>query len=798
MRPALGRDAASRRQDLTEIRVSTQSASAPDARSGRAAASGRLFRLFVSSTFVDLAAERDALRKEVFLRLQQLCGERDVHFQSVDLRWGVSQEAALDQQAIKICLEEIARCQRQTPRPNFILLLGERYGWRPLPPRVPAGELDAIRPHLNPDVEELVRSWYREDRNASPSEYTLRPREDEFEDDTVWGPLERRIGEALAAAAEAAALDTTVRRRYRASVTEQEAVAGIFEAEDAREHVHCFFRTIIGPDGEGGRILRDTGESRAQLERLKDELRTYLPEGQVHEYETSWEDGAPSHPYLRALCADVYEAVSAVIEAELAQAGGGDALETEREEHARFGLERSRQFVGRARPLRAVADYLAGENSTPLAVVGESGVGKTAFMAQAAAAAAAAHPDATVVVRFAGATGRATNPRMLLQNLLAELRLARGAVEGDVPVADHDLVDAFREELARDRERHVMLFVDALDQLAARGEEVDLAWLPSELRLGVQIVVSAAEGPVAQLLERRLPGEAVVAIKAMPEEEAGDLLESWLTDAGRTLRKHQRDEVLRSFAVHGLPLHLRLAFEEARRWPSYAPPEETVLADSVPGLIRNLLARLSREENHGELLVSRSLAFLAAGRNGLSEAELLDLLSEDDEVLRDFRRRFPRSPAVGRIPDVVWSRLFSDLEPYLNERRADGRTLLGFYHQQLAEVVEDEFLADDEGRARHATLASYFGRQPLELSGPHGQANLRKLSELPFQQTHAALWDDLFTTLTDFAFLERKVGAFEVEERVGPDGRVTRAYPGVFLLQDDFDLALRRWPRDDA
>jgi hypothetical protein len=35
----------------------------------------------------------------------------------------------------------------------------------------------------------------------------------------------------------------------------------------------------------------------------------------------------------------------------------------------------------------------------------------------------------------------------------------------------------------------------------------------------------------------------------------------------------QQAEVMRGFAQSGLPLYLKLAFEEARRWPSYAEPE---------------------------------------------------------------------------------------------------------------------------------------------------------------------------------------------------------------------------------
>jgi hypothetical protein len=65
--------------------------------------------------------------------MQQRC-----RFQAIDLRWGVREEAGLDQQTLKICIEEIKRCQKTKLKPNFIVLLGDRYGWRPAPPEIPA------------------------------------------------------------------------------------------------------------------------------------------------------------------------------------------------------------------------------------------------------------------------------------------------------------------------------------------------------------------------------------------------------------------------------------------------------------------------------------------------------------------------------------------------------------------------------------------------------------------------------------------------------------------------------------
>jgi len=96
--------------------------------------SSRTFRVFVSSTFSDLTGEREALRRVVFPALDHLCRGFGARFQAVDLRWGISADAGRDQQTLAICLVEVARCQRITPRPNFLILLGDRYGWRPVPP----------------------------------------------------------------------------------------------------------------------------------------------------------------------------------------------------------------------------------------------------------------------------------------------------------------------------------------------------------------------------------------------------------------------------------------------------------------------------------------------------------------------------------------------------------------------------------------------------------------------------------------------------------------------------------------
>ena len=49
---------------------------------------------------------------------------------------------------MEICLREIRRCQATGVKPNFIVLLGDRYGWQPLPARIAATEWNGLEPHL--------------------------------------------------------------------------------------------------------------------------------------------------------------------------------------------------------------------------------------------------------------------------------------------------------------------------------------------------------------------------------------------------------------------------------------------------------------------------------------------------------------------------------------------------------------------------------------------------------------------------------------------------------------------------
>jgi nephrocystin-3 len=103
----------------------------------------RSVHVFVSSTFLDMQAERRELVTKTFPALRAKYRARGVEIFEVDLRWGITREMQERGDTLSILLAEIDRC-----RPYFIGLMGDRYGSIP--------EKEALTPKLKEDYPALV------------------------------------------------------------------------------------------------------------------------------------------------------------------------------------------------------------------------------------------------------------------------------------------------------------------------------------------------------------------------------------------------------------------------------------------------------------------------------------------------------------------------------------------------------------------------------------------------------------------------------------------------------------------
>ena len=295
----------------------------------------------------------------------------------------------------------------------------------------------------------------------------------------------------------------------------------------------------------------------------------------------------------------------------------------------------------------------------------------------------------------------------------------------------------------------------------------------------------------------------------MPVETAKEILNSWLNSSGRVLRQEQENIVLEAFQQCPLPLYLKLSFDEACRWNSYTPTNETQLSPSIKGIINDLLDRVERL--HGKVLVSQALAYITASKNGLTEPELEDILSLDDVVLNDVYQYW--TPPIRRLPPLLWIRIRSDIGDYLIERGADDSRVIYWYHRQFMEVARERYLKPETVDSIHLSMSEYFlgkwsdgakksfvdkngregsmdrlvPRQPLMFDTNEDKSifNLRKLSELPHHLLYANQPKTLKEeALCNFEFLLTKIQAVSVDGLLQDFNATLGVYP------DDKELEL--------
>ena len=218
--------------------------------------------VFITSTFRDMHAERDWLRERIIPELAERLRERHAHLEPIDLRWGVENLSAEDEEAkelivLKVCLDEIERS-----RPFLIGLIGDRYGWVP-----PEGRMQTA----------IDEKGFR----------------------------------------------TDVQQK---SVTALEIEFGVLDSPDQRRRSHFFFRDPLPYDDMPPEVAAQYSDAHSpdpgvrryaqHLGPLKERIERELP-GRVHHYSATWDADAGEVTGLDAFAEMVLEALWADLESEI-------------------------------------------------------------------------------------------------------------------------------------------------------------------------------------------------------------------------------------------------------------------------------------------------------------------------------------------------------------------------------------------------------------------------------------------------------------------------------------------------
>lgn len=254
-------------------------------------------------------------------------------------------------------------------------------------------------------------------------------------------------------------------------------------------------------------------------------------------------------------------------------------------------------------------------------------------------------------------------------------------------------------------DKELVLLLDSMDQLDPSHQGRQLGWMPTSLSEHVKFIVSTLEEEKYECfpaLKFLYPDQSnYIAVEKLPEVDVKNIIGSWFKEKHRTLTDYQMDLLMRSFDQCPLPLNLKLSFDEACRWTSFAAQDSTRLQTTIRASINRLFFRLERQ--HGELFVSRTLGYITAGvfirllmffllnllmlqfyfqncfmtvfltltfcsliaKSGLSEGELEDILACDDDVLNDVYTYW--TPPLRRLPPLLLLRLKADLNEYIGK-----------------------------------------------------------------------------------------------------------------------------------
>ena len=673
----------------------------------------RQVRVFISSTFHDMQAERDELVKRVFPQLRRLCAQRGVTWGEVDLRWGVTDEQSAEGRVLPLCLKEIQRC-----RPYFIGLLGERYGW--IPEEIP---------------QELIERepWLAEHRDHSVTELEI-----------LHGVLN---DPAMAEHSYFYFRDPAYLKRLRLRLRKE------YREQPGRKEVAALGRTAAKLRAE---------QRRRKLADLKERIRrSSLP---LRE----------NYPNPRALGEWVLQDFTDLIDRLFPEGGQPGPLERESAGHEAFALSRTGVYIERPAYFDQLNSHARGK-SLPLVVLGESGSGKSALLANWAFQYRQAHPDELVLVHFIGATPLSMDWAAMLRRIMGELQ-RRFDLPGETPDQPEALRSAFANWLSMASARgRVVLVLDALDQLEDRQGASDLVWLPPVLPPNVRLVLSTLPGRPLEELKKR--GWPALQVEPLGVDERKQLIESYLSQYSKALSAARLERIAAASQCAN-PLYLRVLLDELRQFGMHERLDERInfyLQTSTPAdLYEKVLERCEQDyEIDHPGLVRDAMSLLWAARRGLSEAELLDLLGMGGAVYWP-ENAWWGAPLYIPLPAATWSPLSLALEGSLLDRGG----LIGFAHDFLRQAVQDRYLPEEKAqRARHGDLADYFD---------YRENHPRRIDELPWQLAQAGEWSRLVDLLGNPEFFgaawesdEYEVNAYWAQVEANSDLRMVNAYKKI-------------------
>ena len=313
------------------------------------------------------------------------------------------------------------------------------------------------------------------------------------------------------------------------------------------------------------------------------------------------------------------------------------------------------------------------------------------------------------IVRFLGTTVNSREITQTLSTICQQLSFALDQGSSHIPKTFKEAQNTFFKMLETfPSDKNLVILLDAVHNVNDDNNGKSLQWIPKQLKENVKLVISTLPetNGILRELQALVEGEQhFVEVHPLVPAECFGVLQGMLESRGKRLSSEQQRVVQRAFQTCGLPLYIRLLYRDAKEWKSYSDINPNSIPRSVKEYINSMFDKL--EHSFGKVLVSHSMAYLTASVTGLSDLEMEDILSLDNEVLDEIygNKRVP----VYRVPTVSWLALKNSISDFLMRRECEGVTAYSWNHSQFVEITKDRYLQDKAKQVYiHSILADYF------------------------------------------------------------------------------------------
>ncbi|CAG2228574.1 unnamed protein product [Mytilus edulis] len=692
-------------------------------------------KIYICSAGTDSEVERDAFVEDVYPALRDYCKEtHGLDFHAIDMRWGIDYSEN-GWPSTETCLKELQHCQTHSLGPCIVAILGQKYKRFTPPETIEEEEFELLKESLMEEENiALLDVIYEKDTNINPAVYRLqRPSTDKDPSLKMWKDTQKTVQEILEDAARTCLESNKISKekflKYTSSEIHQEIQQGILNQSDRDDKCLFFSRLVSNMDDlltSSKRpkfldILPCNNEQDINAEiaanSLRKEVLGNLDSNNSREnfvdFSTNGIHYKNVDEYTQNVCRYLHNSVKKLIDYAVKNQNTlhSDNLYREVVQHWHASINSSQPFVGRDNILSKVKEYLLSETDQPLVITGVSGSGKSSIIAKIASDVNIAIKNedlamrTALVFRFVGQTQNAVTAQELLYSLCNQLAFVMGKYRHDVP-KDFKALKLYFIEMVQRGEFGGMLIIliDSLDMLSTFENGHKLEWLPSRVAVNVKIVVSV-NSECKECLTRlvhKCP-DNIVDIIPLSNTDCENVMKVMMNKERRSVSYDQWKLVQNAFQNCTLPLFVKIVFDEVSLWHSYDDSETQVLGNSVNDVIDNIFHRA--EIKFGKHILSGVLGYLTASRDGLSESELVDILSSDEDNLNHVFCTW--HPKVRRYPAYLVSVIRQYFEPYLLEKECDSIRVLCWKYPCFKIVAHGRYVRNDEEKL-HSTIADYF------------------------------------------------------------------------------------------